>query len=171
MIPPLMPVIRASFLSSAIWPVARGQWYDCSVRDCRFANHCRSLLLVLDITSCQLVLNSGNLELNNHTIDLGATGHIAEERNEARITGISGGIIKATVLLNAPRSVNPGNIGVEITSAANLGLTPLQEGMCPKKRGWRNRHPALFRHTARCQLQRTGQPEVLLFRRRAQRQG
>jgi len=88
-----------------------------------------ALLLNNDISvSGRLNMNSGNLELNNHTLDLGATGSIQEERNDARITGNSGGTIKATAILNAPQALNPGNIGVEITSAANLGFTTITRG-------------------------------------------
>lgn len=70
-----------------------------------------------------LTMDQGNLQLNSHLLDLGYTGRISGERNESRITGRDGGIIKATALLNAPRSANPGNIGVEISSASNLGET------------------------------------------------
>ena len=79
-----------------------------------------------------LTMSSGNLELNNHTIDLGTTGSIAGERNESRITGIHGGTVKATALLNAPQSVNPGHIGVEISSAAYMGLTTITRGHTPQ---------------------------------------
>ncbi len=88
-----------------------------------------SLLLDNDISvGGNLDMHSGNLELNNHTVDLGSSGSILEERNEARITGSSGGTITATALLNAPHAVNPGNIGVEITSPANPGLTTITRG-------------------------------------------
>ncbi len=73
-------------------------------------------------------MDSGNLQLNTYTLDLGTTGFITGERNEARITGSSGGTITVTALLNAPRAVNPGNIGVEITSDANLGQTLITRG-------------------------------------------
>lgn len=73
----------------------------------------------------KLSLDQGNLQLNNRLLDLGYTGSIAGERNEARI---SGGLIRANALLNAPRAVNPGNIGVEISSAASLGETVITRG-------------------------------------------
>ena len=88
-----------------------------------------SLLLDNNISvSGILSMDDGNIELNNHSIDLGATGSIAHERNESRITGVNGGTVKATALLNAPQSVNPGNIGVEITSPAWMGLTTVTRG-------------------------------------------
>ena len=71
----------------------------------------------------RMAMDSGNLQLNTYTLNLGATGFISGERNGARITGTDGGAIVATALLNAPHAVNPGNTGVEITSDANLGTT------------------------------------------------
>lgn len=74
-----------------------------------------------------LMLEKGNLLLNNHSIDLGYTGRIEGERNESRITG-SSGFVKAKAKLNAPAGINPGNIGVEISSTAALGETEIFRG-------------------------------------------
>jgi len=82
--------------------------------------------------SGRVILDSGNLQLNTYTLSLGATGSISGERNEARITGNSGGAITAIALLNAPHAANPGNIGVEITSDANLGQTLITRGHVPQ---------------------------------------
>lgn len=71
-----------------------------------------------------LTMQAGNLELNLFNIDLGAgAGKIMNENNNSRITGINGGNVIKTVRLNAPSSANPGNIGIAISSAANLGNT------------------------------------------------
>lgn len=75
-----------------------------------------------------LVLDSGNLQLNSYTLRLGSTAYIAGERNEARIMAANGGVVTITVPLNAPHAVNPGNIGVEITSEADLGPTVITRG-------------------------------------------
>lgn len=75
-----------------------------------------------------LNFSAGNLELNNHRVDLGSTGVIVGENTNARITGVKGGVVVATAVLNAPSKVNPGNIGVELTSAANLGATIITRG-------------------------------------------
>jgi hypothetical protein len=75
-----------------------------------------------------VTMNSGSLLLNNYNLDLGSTGNIAGERNNSCITGTGGGTIRITALLNAPQAVNPGNIGVELTSEANLGLTIVTRG-------------------------------------------
>lgn len=78
--------------------------------------------------SGKLTLAKGNLHLNSRTLDLGYTGSIDGERNEARITGHAGGTIKAYALLNSPAAANPGNIGVEISSASSLGETVITRG-------------------------------------------
>jgi hypothetical protein len=76
----------------------------------------------------RITLDSGNLQLNDYTLDLGRSGSIEGERNVARITGIQGGNIRITAQLNGPHAVNPGNIGVEITSEVNLGSTVITRG-------------------------------------------
>lgn len=75
-----------------------------------------------------VTLDSGNLELNGHLLDLGSAGSILGERNGACITGITGGLIRRSAELNAPQDVNPGNIGVGITSPADLGLVTITRG-------------------------------------------
>lgn len=75
-----------------------------------------------------LLMTSGNLDLNGFDIDLGSTGSILGESATAAITGSGGGTVNRTVNLNAPSAVNPGNIGIEITSASNLGLTTIKRG-------------------------------------------
>jgi hypothetical protein len=75
-----------------------------------------------------ITMNDGNLRLNHYTLSLGSAARIIGERNEARITGGNGGAVTITVPLNGPHAVNPGNIGVEITSNANLGPTLITRG-------------------------------------------
>lgn len=72
--------------------------------------------------------NGDSIYLNNFNIDLGSTGSLASEANASRITGMSGGYIQSTQVLNAPVAVNPGNLGFEITSLANLGSTIVRRG-------------------------------------------
>jgi hypothetical protein len=76
----------------------------------------------------RIAMSGGNLQLNNNILDLGNSGSISGETSNSCITGSNGGIIKITAMLNAPQAVNPGNIGVEITSDANLGLTVITRG-------------------------------------------
>jgi hypothetical protein len=73
-----------------------------------------------------LTMMSGNLQLKNHTLDL--AGIITGESNQSHITGVTGGVVRTTAYLNAPQALNPGNIGVELTSAANLGQTVITRG-------------------------------------------
>lgn len=79
--------------------------------------------------SNQLTFTSGDsLFLNNYNIDLGSTGVLSGETNEKRVTGRTGGYIQSTQVLNAPAGVNPGNLGLKFTSAANLGSTVIRRG-------------------------------------------
>jgi len=75
-----------------------------------------------------ITMLQGNLQLSTHTLDLGRTGNILGERDEARITGAAGGVIKVSALLNAPQAAEPGNIGLAFTSDASLGWTSITRG-------------------------------------------
>ena len=75
-----------------------------------------------------ITMDSGNLQLNNYVLDLGSSGMVMGERSSSCIIGAGGGVLKITVVLNGPQAVNPGNMGVELTSAANLGLTTITRG-------------------------------------------
>jgi len=81
----------------------------------------------ISVTSV-LFMNNGNLELNNHRLDLGTAGSINGESVNARITGANGGVITSTAVLNAPKNANPGNTGVLINSNSNLGTTTITRG-------------------------------------------
>ncbi len=78
--------------------------------------------------SNNVLLQMGSLDLSTFDLDLGSTGNISGESASAFITGLSGGSVLKTVNLNAPNAVNVGNMGIEITSAANLGLTTIKRG-------------------------------------------
>lgn len=89
----------------------------------------RHLQLESDISiSGLLTMSAGNLELNNRRLELGSSGMIMGEHLNSRITGARGGVVTAIAVLNAPQSVNPGNIGVELSSTANLGITVITRG-------------------------------------------
>ncbi len=72
----------------------------------------------------EMIMTAGNLNLNGFTLTL--NGAIINESETSHISG--NGTITKTLTLNAPSAVNPGNMGVTITSAANLGLTTIQRG-------------------------------------------
>lgn len=75
-----------------------------------------------------LAMQRGNLELNRHNIDLGRTGRIAGENIQSYITGKKGGTISVLADLKSPNAINPGNIGVVLTSTADLGTTLITRG-------------------------------------------
>lgn len=83
------------------------------------------LQLNSDITvSGTVTFQSGDsIDLNNHIVNLGTSGTISGESNSSRFTGLNGGYITLNRMLTVPTNVNPGNIGVSITSASNLGNT------------------------------------------------
>jgi hypothetical protein len=87
---------------------------------------------------------SDNLLLNNYNIDLGTTGSITGESATSSISGIGGGFITCTALLNAPVAVNVGNLGIEITSAANLGSTMVRRGHASQMAA--TGHPSVSRY-------------------------
>jgi type IX secretion system substrate protein len=71
---------------------------------------------------------SGFLDLNGFNADLGSTGSLLNETEDSRVTGINGGQVQLTTILNRPVDANPGNLGVVISSAENLGLTIIARG-------------------------------------------
>lgn len=67
-------------------------------------------------------LTNTNIDLNSQTVTLdGVDARVAE--NSGFI--FTNGTLTSTVPLNAPSSVNPGNLGAVITSASNLGNTSI----------------------------------------------
>lgn len=75
-----------------------------------------------------LTMTNGNIDLNGFDLSLGTTGVINNERPASRVTGPAGGYLIRSQVLNTPNRVNPGNIGMEITSAGSPGLTTIKRG-------------------------------------------
>jgi len=71
---------------------------------------------------------SGQLDLNNNNIVLTPTAYIAGESDNNRVSGVNGGYVEITQNMNAPASVNAGNLGATITSSANLGSVIIRRG-------------------------------------------
>lgn len=69
-------------------------------------------------------MNGGLLILNYSDIELG--GDIIGETESNRITGTAGGAIIKSLELDTPTGANPGNLGAEITSPINLGMTMIR---------------------------------------------
>lgn len=77
----------------------------------------------------QLIFSSGDsVFLNNYILDLGSTGSLSGENNASRVTGMTGGYIRVSRVMNAPSAMNPGNIGLSVTSAVNLGTVIIHRG-------------------------------------------
>ena len=94
------------------------------------------LLLNTDITvNGDLTFINGNLELNSKVLTLGNSASIVGESETSRITGIGGGEVVISASLNMPAAVNPGNIGAEISSSQNLGLTTITRGHVAQTHG------------------------------------
>ena len=74
----------------------------------------------------ELQMTTGDLDLNNNNILL--NGSIIGESASSYVHGPAGGEIIKTVDLDAPTDENPGNIGVAITSSANLITTTIYRG-------------------------------------------
>ena len=77
----------------------------------------------------QVEMATGKLDLQANTLTLGtANGTIIGETETTHITTTSTGNIIKTINLNAPNGVNSGNMGIEISSSANLGQTEIRRG-------------------------------------------
>lgn len=72
--------------------------------------------------------NGDSLFLNGYNIDLGSSGQLSGEVAGKRITGRTGGYVQASTTLNAPASATPGNLGLSISSTANIGATTIRRG-------------------------------------------
>jgi hypothetical protein len=75
-----------------------------------------------------LGFQSGFLDLNNNNIDMGTSGSLNGESETTGVTGTTGGYIQIVNTLNAPASVNAGNLGAVLTTAQNLGSTTIRRG-------------------------------------------
>lgn len=77
----------------------------------------------------ELEMVDGNLDLATNNLTLGTNnGFIIGENESNRIMSTASGQVIKTIDLNAPNAANPGNIGIEITSSANLGTTEIRRG-------------------------------------------
>ncbi|MFO8086234.1 MAG: T9SS type A sorting domain-containing protein [Bacteroidales bacterium] len=78
-----------------------------------------------------LTLSSGDLDLQSKSIDLGTTGSLQNETSGTRVwvsdpASHTGTIQVQTTIDNT--TVNPGNLGVEITTTENMGATTIIRG-------------------------------------------
>lgn len=76
-----------------------------------------------------LTFSAGKLDLGGHDLTLEQPGaKLVGESEQNRIVGPMGGEVVITAALNSPNAANPGNIGIELTSANNLGTTTIRRG-------------------------------------------
>jgi hypothetical protein len=71
---------------------------------------------------------SGLLDLNGNNILLQPAALLNGEKESSHITGLGGGFVEITQNLVAPTAVNPGNLGLIISSSANPGVTTIRRG-------------------------------------------
>lgn len=76
----------------------------------------------------QLQFTNGLLHLNGNNIVLAPAALLMGENENSHITAASGGYVQITKTLNAPSAENPGNLGVIISSAQNLGSITISRG-------------------------------------------
>jgi hypothetical protein len=88
------------------------------------------LILQKNISASGAVtFNSGLIDLGNHQFELNYPGGLLQNENEtSRIFTLGTGEIFITQNLNAPVSVNPGNLGAILGSSQNLGITTIRRG-------------------------------------------
>lgn len=71
---------------------------------------------------------SGLINLNSNNIFLQPAALLNGENENSRIVGTGGGYVEITGVLNAPSTVNPGNLGAVISTVQNLGSTIIRRG-------------------------------------------
>lgn len=76
----------------------------------------------------KLFMQNDSLFLNGHNINMATSASIIGENAASQITSPTGGNVIISAMLNSPNSVNPGNIGIALTSAADLGSIMIKRG-------------------------------------------
>jgi hypothetical protein len=88
-------------------------------------------LLVLDQhiqVKDSALFQQGNIDLNGFNVALEPMAIIIQEKENSRFTGSTGGEVFTTLSMNAPQALNPGNLGLVISSAENLGSVTIRRG-------------------------------------------
>jgi hypothetical protein len=80
-----------------------------------------------DIAALDLVkIVKGNLQLFATKLDLGTTGYLAGEQDNAYVVGLDQGLVRASAYLDTFAYVNPGNLGLMIRTPVRMGLTTIE---------------------------------------------
>ncbi len=93
-----------------------------------------TILQNLKVTN-NVEMSSGLLNLGVRTLDLGYTGQVLNEQENSRIYSNSSGEVVTRRILNAPSAENPGNLGLSISSSANLGEIVIRRGHLSQTNG------------------------------------
>ena len=117
-----------SFTGNAFSNVSGSQPIQFSEIEINKTNNTSVLLQRAIGVSQRILLSSGFLNLNSFNADLGTTGHLDGEKENARIIGPNGGEVLFNVSLNSPTGSNPANLGVFITADQNLGNVIIKRG-------------------------------------------
>lgn len=76
----------------------------------------------------QVAFTSGFLDLNNTTLTLDSAALLTGETETTHTIAPNGGQYEITQTLETPLAANPGNLGIIITAAYDLGLTTVRRG-------------------------------------------
>lgn len=80
----------------------------------------------------RILFNNGYLSIGNHDVDLGRTGMLQSEFENERLRSTGTGRVIAARTINGGVNQLPGNIGVSITTNANLGDVIVRRGHLPQ---------------------------------------
>ena len=86
-----------------------------------------SLLTNVTIAS-ELQFSNGILNLGENILDLGEHGFLIRESESSYAYATGNGYVQVMNRLHAPSGINPGNLGVIITSSSDLGTTIIRRG-------------------------------------------
>lgn len=75
-----------------------------------------------------LQFQSGLLDLDNYSVDLGSLGSLTGESELSRAYTMGTGYLRSVVDMNKAGTANPGNLGAAITSATAMGITEIKRG-------------------------------------------
>ena len=96
----------------------------------------------------QILFSSGYLNLNSNNVFLSANASLNGEHETSRTVDYSidsAGYVELTKAINAPASVNVGNLGAILSSSQDLGLTTFRRGH-RSQRNSLNRGRSIFRY-------------------------
>jgi len=80
-----------------------------------------------DIAASDMVkIVKGNLQLFATTLDLGTTGYLSGEQDNASVVGLDQGLVRSSAYVDTFTYVNPGQLGLMIRTPVNMGLTTVE---------------------------------------------